>query len=54
MIGLEDPIIILAVLLCLMSTATCVVYSWWNRHRGDDAVKPADVRWAKSEDQRAD
>lgn len=54
MLGIDDPIIALAYLLCLLSTVGCVVYSWRNWNQGDDSVRAEDVRWAKEEDQRAD
>ena len=46
MFGIEDPRIWLAYLLCILSAALCVVYGLINWNRGDEAVEPADVRWA--------
>ncbi len=50
MLGIQDPIVALAYLLCLASTLLCVVYGWRNRNRGDEAIEPDDVKWAKEED----
>ncbi len=52
MLGLEDPIVLLAYLLCGASTLLCVVYGiiCWNK--GDDAVPIADAQ-RPSEDKRA-
>jgi hypothetical protein len=44
----------MAYLLCLASALACVLYSWWNWNRGDEAVHADDVRWAKEEDQFED
>ena len=49
MLGIEDPWVLLAYLLCVGSTLLCVVYGVVNRNRGDDPVEPDDVRWAKRE-----
>jgi hypothetical protein len=54
MLGLDDPLIALAALLCLLSTAACVAYSWLNWNRGDQAVRLDDIQWAKEEDRRED
>jgi heme A synthase len=50
MLGIQDPIVALAYLLCLISTLLCVVYGWRNWNRGDETVAPDDVKWAKEED----
>jgi heme exporter protein D len=50
MLGIDDPLVWLAYVLCLMATVLCVVYSWKNWNRGDDTVREEDVRWAKAED----
>jgi heme A synthase len=49
MLSIQDPIVALAYLLCLASTLLCVVYAWRNWNRGDEAVEPDDVKWAKKE-----
>ena len=50
LLGIEDPIVALAYVLCLGSTLLCVVYGWRNWNRGDEDVKEEDVRWAAEED----
>ena len=50
MLGIQDPIVALAYVLCLASTLLCVVYGWRNWNRGDETVQPDDVKWAKEED----
>jgi len=50
MLGLEDNWVALAFLLCLASSALCVVYGFLNRNRGDDTVEEDDIRWAAEED----
>ena len=50
MLGIQDPIVALAYLLCLASTLLCVVYAWRNWNRGEETVEPDDVKWAKEED----
>jgi len=49
MLGLQDPWVAVAYLLCLASTALCVVYGLVTWNQGDEPVKPEDVRWAKEE-----
>lgn len=50
MLGIPDPWVWLAYILCVVSALACVVYSWRNWNRGDDSVRADDVRWAKAED----
>lgn len=50
MLGIPDPWVWLAYVLCIVSALACVVYSWRNWHRGDDSVQADDVRRAKAED----
>ena len=52
MLGLPDPWVALACGLCLLSALVCVIYSWRHWNRGEEAIQPDDVRWAKEEDQR--
>lgn len=47
--GISDMWVGLAYLLCILSTLLCVVYGLLNWNRGDDSVKPVDVRWAEHE-----
>ena len=50
LLGIPDPWVWLAYVLCLLSALACVTYSWRNWNRGDEAVQDDDVRWAKEED----
>ncbi|HPF98933.1 MAG TPA: hypothetical protein PLE77_02620 [Kiritimatiellia bacterium] len=47
--GIQDPWVWSAYLLCILSTLLCVVYGLINWNKGDEAVKPEDVQWAKEE-----
>lgn len=50
MLGIDDPWVVLAYVLCFLSTAACVMYGWRNWNRGDESVRADDVRWAQHED----
>ena len=50
MLGIEDPVVLLAYLLCILSAALCVIYGLLNWNRGDEPVAPVDVQWAAQED----
>ena len=52
MLGIDDPFVLLAYLLCGASTVLCVVYGiiCWNK--GDDSVSNVDVKWS-AEDKKA-
>jgi hypothetical protein len=50
MLGIEDKWVALAFVLCLASSALCVVYGFLNRNRGDHTVEEDDIRWAAEED----
>ncbi len=49
MLGINDPWIAAAYLLCIGSTVLCVVYGLITWNRGDDAVRQEDVTWAERE-----
>lgn len=49
-LGIPDPGVWLAYVLCIASSLLCVIYSWRNWNRGDESVRADDVRWAKQED----
>lgn len=49
MLGIDDPAIWLAYLLCILSSIACVIYGALNWNKGDDTVLTEDVRWAKEE-----
>ncbi len=50
MIGLADPWVALAYLLCILSSLLCVVYGAVNWHRGDEQPQAEDRHWAEEED----
>ena len=50
MLGLADPWVALAYLLCVLSSILCIVYGALNWHRGDHLPDARDRRWAKEED----
>jgi hypothetical protein len=49
MLGIDDPWVLAAYLLCIGSTLLCIVYGiiCWNR--GDEPVRPVDEAWAAQE-----
>ena len=52
MFGITDPWIVLAYLLCILSTLFCVVYGILRWNTGDEALpKPEDAQWARQEDE---
>ncbi len=50
MLGIQDKWVLLAYVLCIVSTLLCVLYGYFNWNKGDTEVKPEDKRWAKEED----
>ena len=53
MLGIEDPYIALAYVLCVASGALCVIYGLINWNKGDEPVKAEDVKWAEEEQKEA-
>jgi hypothetical protein len=49
MLGIEDPWVAAAYILCLASAVLCVVYGLFTWNRGEEAVEPDDVHWAEEE-----
>lgn len=49
MLGIDDGVVALAYVLCLLSSALCVVYAWINWNRGDDTVQEEDQHWRAEE-----
>ncbi len=49
MLGIEDPFVWIAYILCIASTILCVIYGaiCWNR--GDEPAETEDITWAKEE-----
>ncbi len=50
MLGIKDPIVASAYLLCILSTVLCVLYAWRNWNKGEEQVGADDVKWAAEED----
>jgi hypothetical protein len=48
-LGIQDIWVWLAYILCILSTALCVVYGLVNWNKGEEPVKPDDTAWAKEE-----
>ena len=49
MLGLDDPTISLAYVLCVLSALLCVVYGAINWNKGDEPVTDEDLEWAREE-----
>ncbi len=49
MFGINDPGVWLAYLLCILSTVFCFIYGVANWNKGDETVRPEDVKWVKDE-----
>jgi hypothetical protein len=49
LLGIEDPWIWLAYLLCVASTLICIIYGLVTRSRGEEPVKQEDITWAAEE-----
>jgi hypothetical protein len=54
MLGIEDPGVWLAYILCIASVIFCVVYGAQNWNKGDEPVYPEDVKWVKDEKEAAE
>ncbi len=48
-LGMGDPWVLLAYLLSIASALLCVFYGLANWNKGDEPVKPEDVKWASEE-----
>jgi hypothetical protein len=51
MLGIPDPGVWSAYLLCICSVILCILYGWANWNKGDETVTPEDVKWVKDEKQ---
>lgn len=51
MLGIEDPYVLAAYLLCIGSTLLCIVYGLITWNRGDEPVHTQDLAWARQEKQ---
>lgn len=49
MLGIEDPYVAMAYILCLASTALCVIYGLINWNRGEQRVEQEDITWIAHE-----
>ena len=49
MLGIDDKYVWLAYLLCIGSTALCVIYGLITRNMGDEPVLEEDVKWVAEE-----
>ena len=49
MLGIEDNWVVLAYVLCILSTLVCVIYGILNWNKGDEPVLQEDVDWAQEE-----
>ena len=50
MLGIPDPGVLLAYLLCILSVVLCVIYGAVNWNKGEEQVYPEDVKWVKDEE----
>jgi len=48
-LGIDDPGVWLAYLLCIASAVFCVIYGMLRWNTGDEAVYPEDIKWVKDE-----
>lgn len=49
MLGIEDPQVWSAYLLCILSAVFCVGYGIINWNKGDDTVHAEDKQWVETE-----
>ena len=49
MLGIDDPQVWGAYLLCVSSAVFCVIYGMVNWNKGDEPVYPEDKKWVKDE-----
>ncbi len=45
MIGIKDPQVWSAYLLCILSSIFCVIYGWINWDKGEEPVHAEDKKW---------
>jgi len=51
MVGIQDPGVWLAYLLCILSVILCAVYGMLNWNKGDEPVYHEDLKWVQDEKQ---
>jgi hypothetical protein len=49
MLGLEDPWVAAAYILCILSSIVCVVYGAVNWNKGDEQLDDEERHWAEEE-----
>lgn len=49
LLGIPDPAIWLAYLLCIASALFAGIYGFINWNKGDETVSPDDVKWVQDE-----
>jgi hypothetical protein len=49
LLGLNDPWVLAAYLLCLLSTLICVIYGILRWNAGSEPVQSEDLHWAEEE-----
>ena len=54
MLGIDDPQVWVAYLLCILSALFCVVYGWIHWNKGDEPVHAEDKKWVNGEKEVAD
>lgn len=52
MLGIEDPFVVAACGLSILSALACVIHSILCWNRGDEPVRGEDLRWAREEKRR--
>jgi hypothetical protein len=49
LLGIDDPAIWSAYLLCILSAVFCIIYGIFNWNKGDEAIRSEDIKWVKDE-----
>ncbi len=49
MLGLEGFSVFLAYVLCIASAALCIAYGSLTWNKGDEPIRPEDVKWVQKE-----
>ena len=48
-LGIEDKYVSLAYILCILSSALCIIYGIINWNRGDTEISNDGIKWAEQE-----
>jgi hypothetical protein len=54
MLGINDPQVWSAYLLCILSAVFCLIYGVNNWNKGDEAVRPEDKKWVDDQKKAQD